>query len=288
MNPAWWNARIDAAGLASLRLSVHELNVAPGKRVHWWESRPADADGTTFVFLPGNGCSSLDVGPLALALAQHVRVVGIDPPGREPTLWPDEPFDFVDDLPPLIERLLDAARVGPCILVGHSMGAMLAFHVARFRNRNHPQTVRGLITMEGFVSMEVHARVVSPKGFRAVRFAPTLRAGWEERMAGDKAWLDARPTFAASFWESQKSRHDARAWVASLDLPILLVVGDLGQPMPPAKDLAAWRHHAGLDDLHDLDLCLVPRAGHWPMLDDPPAVIAATERWLARFTPSRR
>ncbi|MCX5662793.1 MAG: alpha/beta fold hydrolase [Planctomycetota bacterium] len=278
MDASWWNRRIEAAGLASLGLRAHELDLGAGKCVHWWESAPPTRDATTFVFLPGNGCSSLDVGPLGAALAKRGRLVGLEPPGREPTLWPDEPFDFVRDLPPIVDQMLDAAGVGDCILVGHSMGAMLALHVARQR----PKHVRGLVMIEGFVSLKIHNEVVSPQGFRAARMPEALRAGWERRMAEDKAWLAARPRFAESFWESQKSQHDARAWVAELGLPILIFVGDLGQPMPPVEDVDAWRRHVGMDRVRDFEVCVVPNAGHWAMLDDAPAVIGVVDRWLGR------
>lgn len=251
------------------------IELASDRYVH--VALSGDRAGRQVVFLPGNGCSIDDLGPLAPAIAAGRRLIAIDPPGRVPTVWPDEPFHFIHDLLPVMDRVIAAAGVGAHVVIGHSMGAMLALQHAR----RHRHLVRGLVMMEGFISLEVHARVVSPQGFRAVRMSESLRRDWERRRADNAAWEAAHPRFRDNFWPSQKE-HDAGSWVADLGVPIFVIVGDMGQPMPPASDLNAWRAHLGMDHVRDLEVCVVPQAGHWMMLDDPPAVTDPVLRFLAR------
>ncbi|MCE9591200.1 MAG: alpha/beta hydrolase [Planctomycetes bacterium] len=251
----------------------HWIDLSPGKRLHV----QTQGVGPAVLFLPGNGCSIGDAGPLRETVAQHHRFVGVDLPGREPTIWPDEPLDFVGELPAILDRAIAQLDVGAHVVIGHSMGGMLALQHAR-RNRG---TVRGLVLLEGFVSLDVHFKVVAPDGFRAVRMPAAIRTDWEARRLANDRWLETHAVFARTFWESQR-HHDARAWVAELDLPILVCVGDLGQPMPPTDDLPAWKRHLGMDRVRDLEVVVVPHAGHWMMLDDPPAVEAPVLRFLRR------
>lgn len=254
----------------------HKQNLGPKRELHTAIATPRSPQGDV-LFFPGNGCSSTDIGPMGDALAKKYRVTLLDPPGRAPTLWPDEPFHFLRDLLPVVDAAADKLELGPHVAIGHSMGGMLALQYA---NR-HREKIRGLVLIEGFVSLDVHSRVVSHEGFRAVRMREEVRKIWQESRDQNTAWQKSHPAFHESFWPSQRE-HDARGFVAGLDIPILVIVGDLNQPMPPRGDLNAWRKHVGMDDVRDFELLLVPNAGHWAMLDDPELVTSAVTRFLSR------
>lgn len=249
------------------------FEVGPGRRI-FCEVR---GQGSPVVFFPGNGCSQGDIGPLGDAICQDYRLIGIDPPGREPTAWPDEPFDFIRDLVSLTGRIVGRLVEDPYVVIGHSMGGMLALQHARAA----ASAVRGLVLLEGFVTLPIHFRVVGRDGSRPIRMAPAIEAAWHERRRLNAAWGASHPTFVKTFWDSQQS-HDARDWVAALNIPILVFIGDMGQPMPAAGDLDAWRLHLGMQGVADLEVQIVPRAGHWMMLDDPVAVQAPVMRFLER------
>ena len=273
------------------------VDLGPGRRVHCVDM----GDGPAVVFFPGNGCSVEDMAPLMPRIAERYRFVGIDPPGRVPTEWPDEPFSFLDDLPPVIDRALtevflphrpasrsalrpaarpaDGAKtllkVGPHVAMGHSMGGMLALQHA---NRHRGQ-VRGLVLFEGFVTLKIHSANAAPKGFRSIRMAPETEKAFLQRQAANQYWLESHPKFKESFWASQQA-HDARPWVAELNIPILVFIGENGQKLPP--DLDSWRKALGMDRVKDLTIVPVPHAGHWMMLDDPKLVGDALMPFLAR------
>lgn len=253
----------------------HYFEVGPGRRVH----AEIEGSGGDVLFFPGNGCTIADTGPLRDAITKRYRFIGIDPPGRPTTEWPDEPFHFIRDLLPIVDRVADDIGIAtrPHVVIGHSMGAMLALQYA---NR-HRGTVRGLVLIEGFPTLDIHSRVVSHDGFRSVRMPESIRAAWEGRRAECSAWEREHSRFHASFWPSQRE-HDARPFVAELDVPILVIIGGLGQAMPPLDNLDAWRKHLGMDRVRDLTVRVVPNAGHWTMLDDPQAVEATVMPFIER------
>ena len=247
------------------------VDFGPGRRVHCVEM----GEGPTVVFFPGNGCSVEDMAPLMPRIAERYRFVGIDTPGRVPTDWPDESFSFLEDMPRVVDRALSELHVGPHIAMGHSMGGMLALQHA---NRHRGQ-VRGLVLFEGFVTLKIHYANAAPRGLRPIRMAPEVEKAFLQRQAANQYWLESHPKFKDSFWASQQA-HDARPWVAELNIPILVFIGENGQKLPP--DLDAWRKALGMDGVKDLTVVPVPHAGHWMMLDDPKLVGDALMPFLAR------
>lgn len=91
---------------------------------------PATPDAPRLVCFPHAGGAASYFHPLSATLAPAVDVLAVQYPGRQDRHA--EPL--VDDLFVLADRLADvlAAEVtGPMALFGHSMGASLAFEVAR-------------------------------------------------------------------------------------------------------------------------------------------------------------
>jgi len=231
--------------------------------------------GPDAVYFPANGGSVDDIGLLIERIAGSYRFVGIDGPGREPTEWPDEAFSFFDDLPDVIDRALAELNVGPHVAMGHSMGGMYVLQHAH----RHPDSVRGLVLFEGFVTLSIHYATAAPDGHRPFRMEPDIATAFEQRLAANRAWEDARPSFKETFWPSQQS-HDARPWVAELGLPIQVFIGENGQELPDSLD--GWREQLGMDGVEDLTIEVIPNAGHWMMLDDPARVGDALMEFLAR------
>src|SRR4051794_9909349 len=90
---------------------------------------PAPQAAARLVCLPHAGGSASYYHPLSAALSPAVEAVAVQYPGRQDRR--SEPL--VDDLLVLADRLADALadEPGPLALFGHSMGAVLAFEVAR-------------------------------------------------------------------------------------------------------------------------------------------------------------
>ena len=142
------------------------IELGPGRRVHVL-SGGANADPAV-VLLPGNVCSVGDFEWLMPALAARHRVFAVDVPGREPTVWPDEPFDFVDDLPGVLDAVLEACGIGQRI---HRAG----------------DRVRGIVLLEGFPTLEIHGRTVAPDSARPLGMAADVEARWRARRTANLA-----------------------------------------------------------------------------------------------------
>jgi surfactin synthase thioesterase subunit len=92
--------------------------------------RGADPGALPLVCFPHAGGSATAYAPLARAVPPFLDVVAVQYPGRQERLR--EPC--VDQVPLLAEQIgaaLGPLAGGPLVLFGHSMGAVLAFEVAR-------------------------------------------------------------------------------------------------------------------------------------------------------------
>lgn len=103
-------------------------------------------DGTAVVLLHGIGASSESWNRLSLELADTpCRVLAFDLLGFGDSPKPNWMDYSVDDHARAVIAALDRRRLrAPVVMVGHSMGALIAVHVARLR----PDLVRHLILYE--------------------------------------------------------------------------------------------------------------------------------------------
>ncbi len=85
--------------------------------------------GATVVCVHGLGCSSAYFGPLARALAPHVRVVAMDLPGFGRTPGPDPALD-VRGLSLALAAWLRTSGEAGAVLLGHSLGCQVVVDLA--------------------------------------------------------------------------------------------------------------------------------------------------------------
>jgi pimeloyl-ACP methyl ester carboxylesterase len=86
--------------------------------------------GSTHVLLHGVGLSHRSFTRLARILSRTGRVVSFDLPGFGPTPKPGRPWS-VEDYATALRAELARLRIGPVVVVGHSMGAQFAIELAR-------------------------------------------------------------------------------------------------------------------------------------------------------------
>jgi pimeloyl-ACP methyl ester carboxylesterase len=116
-----------------------------GARVLRWVEAGAGRPGPTVILAAGRNDTVLSWAPLLAAIAQRLHVVAYDRAGlgaSDPDLGPEPPT--VDRQVADLEAVVRQAGGGPCVLVGHSWGGLLAQLLAEC----HPDLVAGLVLVD--------------------------------------------------------------------------------------------------------------------------------------------
>jgi pimeloyl-ACP methyl ester carboxylesterase len=188
-----------------------------------------------------------------------------------------KPYDL-ENIAAALARLIESLGAGPVVLVGHSMGGLIA-QETYFR---YPQLVKALalcFTSAAFVGGSNFA-----KQFIAERIGP-LDAG--ESMAQIAARLmplgHAREIMAKIPPETyRKAVHllttfDRRADLAKIAVPTILIAGSEDKTAPPAIMASMQRKIPGSE------LVVLEGCGHLGPMDQPGPFNAALERFLRKM-----
>lgn len=247
--------------------------------------------GPAIVFLHGigGGAESFDAqlrafGQDRLAAAWDMPGYGASPPCAAPGFdaWAQALADGLDDL-----------GVTDCVLVGHSIGGMIAqTFVAR-----HPGRVRALVlsatspafgSPDGDFQRAFIASRLGPldRGASMAMLAEDFVPGLVGRAAPPAAREAARATMARVPPESYRAamealvRFDARASLPGIACPTLLLAGEDDTSAPPRvmERMAA--------KITGAEFVCIPGMGHLGNLEQPEAFNAAIARFLAAAAPA--
>jgi len=276
----------------------------------------ADFGGTGEVVLlvHGLGGSHLNWLSVAPQLAERYRVYAPDLPGfgRSPLAGRRSSIAAdVDVLTRLIARLSDS----PIVLIGNSMGGLVAIGVAAM----HPELVSGLVLVDPAVPAPRSSRPrfdQVTRRFLAAAFIPswgarrigravaalgpeqlvyeTLRLCSADPSRIEQAVVDAhialeaerlaQPGWQESFYAATRSlvrvlalRRQVVRWLHMVSAPTLLVQGDEDRlvRVEAARAVASLRP--------DWEYHEFVGAGHVPMMEVPREFLAVTGNWLARY-----
>jgi 2-succinyl-6-hydroxy-2,4-cyclohexadiene-1-carboxylate synthase len=240
-----------------------------------------DGSGSLVVLLHGFGQTCRCWGPVAPALAARHEVVRVDLPGHGGS------GAIAADLPATGRLVAEAG--GPAILLGYSMGARMALHVAT----EAPGTVRGLVLVGGTPGIEDDAERAQRRR-RDEALAARIRA---EGVDWFVDWWLAQPMFAglpaAARFENERRRNTAAGLARSLELagtgcqrplwsalpgieaPVLVMAGEDDERYAAI----AGRTAAAIGT--NAKVALVPDAGHSAHLEQPARFLELVEPWLA-------
>ncbi len=270
--------------LAVVAMTVAKLTLATGVTLEYVER--GDPNGTPVIFLHGVTDSWRSFEHVLPHLPPSIRAIAITQRGHGDSSRPDQGYaygDFAAD----VAAFLDAKGVSRAIVVGHSMGGMVAQRFAI----DHPERTRGLVLLGTFATLKGH---------------PDLQAMWDGTLATLVDPVD--PAFAREFQQSTLARPipaaqldafvaeslkvPARVWRATfrgfLDLdfsaeshritaPTLVIWADKDAFADrAARDrLAAAIPRATVVDYHDFG-----HAMHW---EDPARVAADVARFVGEL-----
>jgi pimeloyl-ACP methyl ester carboxylesterase len=131
-----------------LAIAGNEIHVATGGMAHR-TGRP------WIVFLHGSGYSHLTWVLQTRAIANDGwNVIAPDFPGHG--LSAGEPLKSIEEMAQFILAVMDAAGAGEAVLVGHSMGGLVALEISRIA----PQRVRGLVLIGSSAAIPVNRQLI--------------------------------------------------------------------------------------------------------------------------------
>jgi pimeloyl-ACP methyl ester carboxylesterase len=202
---------------------------------------------------------------------------------------------WVEQVAQLIEHVYDE----PVVVIGHSLGGMVAGRVAL----DHPQLVRGVVFVNSMGLPMQQPSPVEHAIFRAIRapvvgdmLAAVIANTWMVRRGLEHAYHHAHtvtPELVEAFSGPLRKPGGAKAYLAvtralhklALDVqpgdiqqPALLVWGQEDQSMP--SDLATRFRR---EIVPQAEAHVIPQTGHCPFDEDPQAFAEVLLPWLARL-----
>lgn len=228
----------------------------------------------TVVLLPGLACDEAIWRDQVPALAARHAVAVSLAHQREASL-------------PAMARAVLAEQAGPLVLVGHSMGGMLALHV----HREAPQRVAAMALLSSSARADtpelIQLRRDAIVDFERGRAEDVLRANaalaFHAEHAADAARVDDYVRQILRIGVAQlvaqnravMAREDMRPWLAGVRCPVLVACGDDDRltPLEHSQELARGIAHARLE--------VVRGAGHLMTWEQPERVTALLLQWLA-------
>ena len=211
------------------------------------------------------------VGPLS----ERGRAIRLDLRGHGESDAPPGPYRR-EDLARDVVALLDALEISRAILVGHSMGGVIAMTTALA----YPDRVAGLVLI-GTASQ--CSEKVADWYERIARAGETdgtaglVRAIYGER--SDKRIVgDARGIAHVTRTLQSLYRDPLTPKLATLGCPALVLVGEKDPMGPKASGIIA-------EQLPDATLREIPNRGHWLHVEAADLVIEALDPWLAQQRP---
>lgn len=202
--------------------------------------------GPPLLFLHGTGCDLADWGSVIQKLPDRQRRIALDFRGHGQSGIPTEPFTLgclADD----VLYFADMFKIQEMILVGHSLGGMVAMEVA-----SRSSHVAGLVLLEGWTSLSS-----AGSAFDAGRFygsLPHTAIADIQRKAGEtRSWF--KPNVWESFWTSVKD-FDAYVYLEQARIPIYEVFGEMGRNESTEQKLR-------IPSNSNIQMIWIPNAGHY-------------------------
>jgi 3-oxoadipate enol-lactonase len=243
-----------------------------------------DGQGEPLVMLHGLGGTSNTFTPVLTRISAQMQVIRPDLPGsgRSPTSGRPS----IEDMADIVVKAVTALGVGRANFVGHSLGTILAFHIA-LRN---PRLVKSLAligpllapTDVGRQGLRDRAAVARAQGMQPV-------ADGIVQNSTSGATRRERPLAVAMIREILM-RQDAEGYarncealaeapppdVSAIKCPAMLVTGD-EDPIATAGGMGGIARRIAGSEARVINRC-----GHWATFEQPEATTAAVEEFLAK------
>lgn len=225
---------------------------------------PAPTARTRLVCFPHAGGSASYFFPLSAALSPEFDVRVVQYPGRQDRFR--EPFiDDIDDMADAAFAALEPLMEGPLALFGHSMGAVLAFEVAR---RMEAMTGRPPVLMfaSGARAPNRYGDEREEKDDAGLIGMMRDLGGTDPRVLNDRDMLAAvLPAFRNDYRALQNYQRGTEAATISAPIVVMTATDDAKTSL---EDARAWHDHTSAGgDVHTFE------GGHFFLEKQPQRVI---------------
>ncbi|MEU3415533.1 MULTISPECIES: thioesterase II family protein [unclassified Streptomyces] len=247
--------------------TAHELWLRP------YHPAPQDSD-LTLVCFPHAGGSASYFRPLADALAGTAEVLPVQYPGRQDRRA-EPPLTSVARLADEIVTVLESLPRRRLVLFGHSMGACVAFEVARRIERDSSLDLRGLIASGRTAPPTLRDTKVRFMDDDAVIGEIRRLNGTDDRLLLDDDVIRMiMPAIRGDYLAVESYRYEPGP---PLRCPVSVLVGD-DDPQVTLAEAEEWRAHTA----GDFRLRAFP-GGHFYLAEQKDRVVRALAEDLARF-----
>jgi len=235
----------------------------------WGNLAYTDSGGSGYpvVFLHGTGCDPEDWLPVIQVLPEEVRKVVVDFRGHGQSDVPLSPFtieDLADDVVGVISHL----KLEKPLIVGHSLGGMVAMCVAR-----NEDNVGGLILLEGWTSL-----VCASDAFESGRMYGQLSDDDMKRIQEQSEAVRSGfvPELWKYFWTSVQ-QFDGLDFLKKTELPVWEVYGAMGKKVDSNDRL-------GVPHRPNITWVWISNAGHYLPHERPDQVADVCKQALGALT----
>lgn len=232
------------------------------------------------VLLHGAGGNRDSLAPLGDALAAAgLTVAAVSMPGRPGS--DGDPVASIADGAAWLAALLAELAPDGTVLLGHSMGGGIAIETVL----GTPARVRGLVLAATGARLRVHpdilagaATTVADGGHLAEMSAAALRPDGPPTARSHVLTVSALTPGATALADWQVTdRFDRLDDVGDLDLPVLVVAGEVDRLTPPK-----YAQYV-VDHAPSAELVLLPGAGHWLPVEEADQVADAVAAFVRRL-----
>ena len=206
----------------------------------------SDNSGQPLIFLHGTGCDASDWTPVTKRLPRNQRCITLDFRGHGQSTVPTQSFTL-GSLAEDVQHLANHLNLHELVIIGHSLGGMVAMEVAR-----HSSCVSGLVLLEGWTSLSA-----AGSSFDAGRFygslSETAIAEIQQKAKTTRSRFQSE--IWSDFWESVTD-FDAYTYLQQASIPIYEVFGGMGRHALTEKKLR-------IPPNPNIHWVWVPNAGHY-------------------------
>ena len=226
--------------------------------------------GAPILFLHGTGCDVSDWTAVLEKIPGTLRCIALDFRGHGQSSVPTEPFTFANLVEDVLFFIIDAMEIQEVLLVGHSLGGMVAMEVAR-----QSSCVAGLVLLEGWTSLSA-----ASGAFDAGRFYGALSETEVARIRrkAEETRARFRSEVWHSFWTSVQN-FDAYPYLQNARIPICEVFGGLGRNALTEEKLC-------IPPNPNIQWVWIPNAGHYLPHERPSEVAGIVEVGARRAFPA--